>query len=128
MSEARAARALDAQQRYFREFLPAIRGQLLLPDLSDLDACFEIHVTDGDEPPWRLVIAGGRLLHVAHDGPQPGCRYALDTATLLEVVSARCTPAAAFFDVRIELDGDMELGLRLSTVLEPFFRRFPFAG
>ncbi len=46
----------------------------------------------------------------------------------VEVVTARCTPAAAFFDTRIDLEGDMEMGLKLSTVLEPFFRRFSYPG
>jgi hypothetical protein len=28
--------------------------------------------------------------------------------------------------MRIELTGDIELGLKLSTVLKPFFQRFPY--
>jgi predicted lipid carrier protein YhbT len=114
--------------RYFTEFLPTIIGRLLLEDLRELSDCFEIVVTDDAAPPWRLEIEAGRLVHVGHDGPAPACRFSLDAATLAEVVAARRTPADAFFDKRIELEGDVERGLVLSTVLEPFFHRFPFHG
>ena len=120
--------AAERAQRYFREFLPGIYGKLLIEDLRDLTECFEIEVSDGDEPPWRLALERGRLVYAGHGGPEPACRFRLDAPTLLEVVAARCTPAEAFFDKRIDLEGDMETGLKLSTVLEPFFERFPFEG
>lgn len=112
--------------RYFLEFLPTILDKLLIEDLRTLTTCFEIRVTDGEDPPWRLGIHDGRLTYVGHEGPEPVCRFSLDSSTFREVVAARCTPSAAFFDTRIELEGDMEMGLKLSTVLEPFFHRFPF--
>jgi len=112
--------------RYFREFLPTIQGRLLIEDLRDLTSCFEIEVEQAAAPPWRLGIEEGRLTYVGHEGPEPVCRFRLDVPTLLEVVAARCTPAEAFFDKRIDLEGDMEMGLKMSTVLEPFFQRFPF--
>ena len=121
-------RAQPVHARYFSGFLPTILGQLLIEDLRELTNCFEIVVTDADTPPWRLALSSGRLVHVGHDGPAPACRFSLDAATLAEVVAARCTPAEAFFEKRIELEGDVETGLVLSTVLEPFFRRFPFHG
>jgi predicted lipid carrier protein YhbT len=123
-----ASHAQPLHVRYFTEFLPTILGQLLIEDLRDLTSDFEIVVTDAGSPPWRLAIEAGRLVRVSHDGPEPRCRFSLDAATLAEVVAARRTPADAFFEKRIELDGDLEIGLQLSTVLEPFFRRFPFHG
>lgn len=111
---------------YFTEFLPGLRGRLLIEDLRELSTCFEIQVTDAPEPPWRIAVESGRLAHVGRDGPAPVCRFLLDAATLLDVVRARCAPSQAFFELRIEVEGDVETGLKLSTVLEPFFRRFPF--
>lgn len=113
-------------QRYFEDFLPGIRGQLLIPDLERLTTCFAIDVEDAPDPPWRIAIEAGRLTHVGTHGPEPLCAFRLDTETLLEVVSARVPPAEAFFARRIELEGDMELGLKLSTVLAPFFAGYPF--
>lgn len=111
---------------YFRDFLPGLMGRLLVEDLHDLTACFEIAVSDAADPPWRIAVEQGRIVHVGADGPVPECRFVLDTNTLLDVVTARCVPAEAFFERRIEVEGDIERGLVLSTVLEPFFQRFPF--
>jgi predicted lipid carrier protein YhbT len=112
--------------RYFEEFLPGLAGRLLIEDLRDLTTCFEIVVADADPRAWRIAVEEGRLVRVGRDGPPPACRFRTDLATMRDVVAARCTPAEAFFDLRIELEGDVEAGLKLSTVLEPFFRRFPF--
>jgi len=85
-------------------------------------------VMDSDAPPWRLRIERGRLVYVGPGGAEPECGFSLDATTLLEIVSSELVPAEAFFAQRIELSGDLELGLKLSTVLEPFFERFPFRG
>ena len=125
------SRETDTQaryRRYFCEFLPSILGKLLIEDLRELTSCVEIEVADVEDPGWRIAIENGRLSYVGHQGPEPACRFRLDLRTLLEVVAARCTPAEAFFDERIDIEGDMETGLKLSTVLEPFFQRFPFDG
>lgn len=115
-------------RRYFEVFLPGIFGRLLIADLESLSARFAIDVSDVDAPPWRIEVRGGRLVAVEHGGAPPGCTFRLDADTLLEVVAARVLPAEAFFARRIELEGDMELGLKLSTVLAPFFAGFPFRG
>lgn len=114
--------------RYFGSFLPGLVNQLLVPELSGLTTCFEIHVTDVPQMPWRLVIEEGKLVYVGHEGEEPVCRYSLDSDTLRRVAGAEETPQEAFFDLRVALEGDMEMGLKLSVVLEPFFARFPFRG
>jgi predicted lipid carrier protein YhbT len=115
-------------ERYFRAFLPALRGRLLVEELHGLTTAFAIDVTDAPGPPWRLGVEAGRLVHVDAGGPEPRCRFRLAAETLLEVAAGRTPPSEAFFARRIEVEGDVEEGLRLSTVLEPFFRRFPYAG
>jgi len=113
---------------YFNEFLPSLRGKLLLEDLKALSSCFEIRVTELDCPPWRLVIENGSLSQVGHDGPDPVCAFIVSLQTALDVFCARKSPQEAFFEQKIEIDGDIETGLKLSTALEPFFKRYPFDG
>lgn len=122
------AQAKIQANRYFEEFLPSICGQLLLEDLSGLTASFEIMVSDIEGRPWRLDIEEGVLMRVGKSDSETMCRFTLDTGTLLEVVSARSSPQEAFFEMRIEIEGDIELGLKLSTVLELFYQRFPFTA
>lgn len=111
--------------RYFSEFLPTIYGEQLVDDLQDLTACFEIAVRDSDEEPWRFSVKDGCLVHVGHDGPEPTCRFETDADTLVKILSAEETPQEAFFDMRIDVTGDEQLGMILSVVIEPFFQRFP---
>jgi predicted lipid carrier protein YhbT len=128
-ADAASGRAdLARVEDYFAAFLPALRGQLLIEELHALTTAFAIDVADAPGPPWRLGVEAGRLVHVGTGGPEPRCRFRLDAATLLEVAAGRTPPAEAFFARRIEVEGDVEEGLRLSTVLEPFFRRFPYPG
>ena len=122
------ARALpddDPIRHYFEQFLPTLYGRLLIPDLESLSTCFAIAVTDVDAAPWRIEIQAGRLVRAGHDGAAPLCTFRLDGATLLEVVAARLVPAEAFFAKRIDLDGDMELGLKLSTDRSPMNEAAP---
>jgi len=116
----------DCYNCYFTEFLPAIVGQLLMENLRGLTCQVEIAVTDSGDPPWCLTVEQGRLTRVTHDGPDPQCRYVLDLDTLIDVVSAKCSPQDAFFEMRIEIEGDIERGLEISTALAAFFERFPF--
>lgn len=116
----------DEYQRYFTEFLPGIIGRQLIAGLKGLNCQVAIRVTDLEDPDWFLVVEQGCLAHVDHDGPEPACRFELNVATLVEVITARRTPQDAFFSGDIQITGDIEQGLQLSTVLEEFFERFPY--
>lgn len=118
--------AATAVRTYFAAFLPGLRNQLLIADLATLNAVCAIAVSDMPDPPWRLTIADGRLTQVGQGGLTPEATFRLSAETLLEVVSGRLSPQEAFFSQMIELEGDLETGLKLSTVLAPFFERFPF--
>lgn len=111
---------------YFTRFLPTMLNKLLIDDLEDLSVCFEIAIEDSDLSPWRLDLRDGCLQYVGHEGVAPVCQYRTDAATLLQVISAKVTPQEAFFDLKIQLEGDLEMGLRLSTVLAPFFSRYAY--
>ena len=113
---------------YFDAFLPTFVDRPLLPGLRELNCCFEVLISDVSAEPWRLVIEGGRLSYVGHDGPGTAdCRYILDAETAYEIIRVDCAPQDAFLAGDIDLEGDMELGLTLSTVLEPFLQRFRYS-
>lgn len=121
-----ATAALHKYREYFHEFLPGLLNRLLIEDLKNLSCSFAYRVPALDEPTWRLIVERGRLTSIRQDGPEPECCFVCDIDALLEVVSAAVLPQDAFFDMRIEIEGDIELGLKLSTVLAPFFARYPF--
>lgn len=113
---------------YFERFLPGLLGQLLIQDLEQLDAVFGIAVSDIRDSMWILEVKEGRLVRVGHEGSLPVCTFTVNGLTLLEIVSGMLKPSEAFFSMRVQITGDMEMGLMLSTVLEPFFRNFPYTG
>lgn len=113
-------------RQYFECHLPRLVGTLLLKDFAALTCRFDVCLVDDSPATYRLAIAGGRL--VAADGA-PGAAqavYTLDSETLIDIVTARVTPQDAFFDVRVDISGDMESGLELGAVFEEFFRFHPY--
>lgn len=115
----------DYYRRYFAAFLPSIIGRRMLEDLEEVTCCVEIVVTDLADPPWRLHIEAGILTYVGQEGTEPECRYLLELNALIDVITAVCTPQEAFFEMSIDIEGDIKRGLEVSTVLERFFAKFP---
>lgn len=116
----------DATRGYFEAFLPALRGELLIPDLHSLDCTLGVRIEEQTDAAWTLGVQSGRLEVVTAGLENAECVFCLDTVTLLAVVAGALAPDKAFFDLRIEIEGDVALGLQLSTVLAPFFRQYPF--
>lgn len=113
---------------YFESFLPALRGQLLIPGLHSLSCVLGVSLGEAPEEQWRLVIASGRLMEIAPDVTGADCVFHLDRETLLAIAAGVLGPDQAFFEMRVEIEGNVVLGLQLSTVLEPFFRTHPYPG
>lgn len=121
-------RALQAEacRIYFDAFLPRLQGLLLIPGLRSLSCRLGVRIEDLEDAAWTLVVESGRLEAVVPGAADAPCTFALDAGTLLEVATGALAPDKAFFDLRIEIEGDVALGLQLSTVLEPFFQQYPF--
>ena len=118
--------------RYFLEFLAGKLNQRLLPDLQKLSVTFSIVLSGSGgaggpaDEAWTLTIANGVLASIAPGAIQPQCSFRLDASTFLEIAGGRLSPQFAFFQRRIEIEGQIETGLRLATVLAGFFKQFPF--
>ena len=52
--------------------------------------------------------------------------YRTDAPTFAAVVRGRETPQEAFFDRRIEVEGDVEKALKLAVLFGHFAREFPY--
>ncbi|MBL7648811.1 MAG: SCP2 sterol-binding domain-containing protein [Candidatus Hydrogenedentes bacterium] len=115
-----------ASRQYFTGYLPGLRGQLLIPGLRSLSCALGVSLTDVEGAAWTLVVASGRLVAIEAGTEAAQCVFMLESGTLLEIVTGTLPPDRAFFDLRIEIEGDIALGLQLSTVLEPFFAQHAF--
>lgn len=114
----------DFASRYFQNFLPEKIGRLLVEDIRQLDADLSIQFGPAPDEAWSISIRGGVLTGIFHGRRFPCC-YVTDTDTFQAVASGRMTPQQAFFQSKVEIEGDMEVGLRTATALTEFFRRYP---
>lgn len=112
--------------RYFDHFLTEKMHKQLLPDLRSLSATCSIKVEDIPGRSWALKIEQGRLENISDNGVDCQCAFLVDCDTFSKIVSGELTPQKAFFKRKIDIQGDMETGLKLATVLAAFFQRWPY--
>ncbi|MDB5355364.1 MAG: 3 beta-hydroxysteroid dehydrogenase/Delta 5--_4-isomerase [Phycisphaerales bacterium] len=120
--------AVDPVREYFEVFLAERTNQDLLPDLKRLSARFSISMKDLPGSHWCLDVQDGVLRSVSRDGTLSDCAFAVDSATFLEIAAGRLPPQRAFFMGRIQISGNIELGLKVATVLAKFFLEHPFVA
>ncbi len=115
-----------AVEQYFDSFLADKMHKQLLPDLKNLSATCRIRVEDIPDRSWALKIEKGRLEKISANSMNCQCEFIVDRETFGRVVSGQLAPQKAFFKRKIDIQGDMETGLKLATVLAEFFRKWPY--
>lgn len=113
-------------ERYFDEFLAEKMHRQLLPNLRRLSANCRIVVEDIPGRSWSLSIDRGCLVQISENGLPVECTFLLHSDVFSAIVAGRLSPQAAFFSKKIGIEGDMEAGLKLATVLATFFRKWPY--
>jgi predicted lipid carrier protein YhbT len=111
---------------YFTDFLREKMHKQLLPNLRNLSATCHIIVEDLPEQSWSLRIDQGRLEHISPNGSDCQCTFLLHSDVFSKIVSGQLTPQRAFFEKRVDIEGDIETGLKLTTVLAAFFQKWPY--
>jgi nucleoside-diphosphate-sugar epimerase/predicted lipid carrier protein YhbT len=119
---------MDPVREYFEVFLAQWTHQNLLPDLKKLSARFSIAIADHADAVWSLEIHEGVLTSISRHGGTSDCSFVMDSATFLEIAAGRVPPQRAFFAGRVRITGNVELGLKVATVLAKFFLEYPFVA
>jgi predicted lipid carrier protein YhbT len=112
-------------ERYFEDFLVEKMNKQLLPNLRSLSATCRINVEDVGRS-WALKIEQGRLVKISHNSMDCQCAFFVNFDTFCRIVSGRLVPQKAFFKRKVDIQGDMETGLKLATVLSEFFQKWPY--
>lgn len=112
-------------------------GQVLKPLLieGELDfiasACVEVHITDINQRWYFQVVQ--QQIQVHRHGQAQVC-FSGDLESLLLMASQAVDPDTLFFQRKLSISGDTELGLTLKNLLDsleltqlPFFVRTPLA-
>ncbi|MBN2591484.1 MAG: SDR family oxidoreductase [Sedimentisphaerales bacterium] len=111
---------------YFNRFLADKMHKQLLPDLKNLTANCRISVSEIPSKSWYLEIEKGRLENISLNGMKSQCAYSIDGDTFERIVKGKLAPQQAFFRKKIDIKGNIEIGLKLATVLAAFFRKYPY--
>lgn len=114
-------------EMYFHGFLSDKRDRELLPGLRNLSARFAIDVHGASSGIWTLQMDRGMLRTVEVGLLDPQCHYRLKDETFLQIAAGLLSPQYAFFQRRIEIQGRIDVGLRVANVLAGFFKQFPYA-
>ena len=113
-------------ERYFTRFLRGKMHQQLLPNLKRLSATCRIVVADLPAQAWSLRIDRGRLERISTNGTDCQCTFLLHSDVFSRIVAGRLAPQRAFFEKKVDITGDIEAGLKLTTVLAAFFQKWPY--
>jgi thioester reductase-like protein len=112
-------------ERYFDDFLAGKMHKQLLPNLRSLSATCRINVEDVGRS-WALKIEQGRLVKISHNSMDCQCEFLVNFDTFSRIVSGKMVPQKAFFKRKVDIQGDIETGLKLATVLAEFFQKWPY--
>ena len=119
-------KALTYTERYFEEFLMGKLHQQLVKDLKSLSAIVSLTIHGEKTEHWVLQITQGTLGSVCR-GPAPSeCSFVMDAATFEEIARGRYQPQQAFFEGRVNIEGNMEKALQVATALAEFCKSYPF--
>ncbi len=114
--------------KYYDEFLAGKLNQSLLEDAHKLSSRFAITIRES--PQWRrsLEVKLGILTSISSENVAVDCEFMVDTEeTFFGIVAGRMSPQWAFFQRKIEIVGNLEVGLKTVSVLAKFFQKYPFA-
>jgi pimeloyl-ACP methyl ester carboxylesterase len=86
-------------------------------DARDVDAAWVVDI-DGHAP-YTIHVRGGTCLVSAGVPDAPAARLVTDAATWLDIVAGRLDGVGAFMAGRLEVNGDLNLAVRLETMFTP---------
>lgn len=110
---------------YFNDFLASKLNSPLVEGLKSLTASFKISLKESSDWFWSMAVEKGVLTQLSRNGQATQCDFLVDLPTFFDIVSARITPQQAFFKQRIQINGDVEIGLKAANLLGDFFRQHP---
>lgn len=113
---------------YVEEFFPGAVRRSTLASIP-LEVTVGLKVSGAEGGCWTGYWKGGELVSLERDGNRStDVVFRLDTATFAAIVAGKLAPQEAFFARRIEIEGDMERGLKLATLFGHLVRECPFGS
>jgi len=113
-------------KKYFEDFL---RSRLNNPSgkgLKRLTVTFAIQIQDENGSDWVLELNEGTLTSISHRPSEIEWRFLTDAETFQQIARGSYPPEQAFFEGRVNIEGNMEKALQASATLTEFLKNFPY--
>jgi len=115
---------------YFQTFLPRYKGKQLVAGLAGVD-CDVRFVVDVEPRPisWDVALRDGCMTRIEEStGRDFDIQYQASWQTFLQVTGAKMRAEEAFFRGKVQIRGSVLKGLKMASLLQSFFTRFPYTA
>ena len=112
-------------REYFNEFLPRLIREKddIQVGKTNFTCMFRIKGEKGGT--WLFTMENGKIRPVEPCGEDVvvPCTIEMDNATLMQVITGQVQPTHAFFRGHIKIRGQMQMLIKLTTLLPIYFRK-----
>lgn len=128
---------------YFEDLMYDRVNMCSIPKIDDLNIVIRFDIVGHNAGSWTIVVAGGELKSVLNmpltsinnkkgldPGPPdnsktgikeisdgPACVFQLEGDTFMSIVRREITPQQAFFEKKVQLEGDVVLALKMNVLV-----------
>ncbi len=120
---------------YFEELMFDRINMSPLPRIESLGIVIRFDIVGQNAGSWTIVVADGILKGISRNSfdPEsqqgnseplsgevvlnPACIFRLDGSTFMSIVRREITPQQAFFEKKVQIEGDMALALKMNVLV-----------
>jgi hypothetical protein len=111
---------------YFEELMFDRINMSPLPRIESLGIVIRFDIVGQNAGSWTIVVADGILRRVSRNHPDtlnkdvalnPACIFRLDGRTFMSIIRREITPQQAFFEKKVQIEGDMALALKMNVLV-----------
>lgn len=111
---------------YLEKFFPEAVARSTLASVS-VEVALGLSIAGPGGGRWVCRFGGRRVLDVSRSLTESAeIEYWMDGRTFAAIVSGREEPSAAFFDRRLAIAGNIEMGLKFFTLFSHLTEEFPY--
>ncbi len=118
---------------YFEELMFDRVNMCPLPRIKSLGIVIRFDIVGQNAGSWTIVVADGILKRISRNHPDPesqqgnseplsdvlnpACIFRLDGRTFMSIIRREITPQQAFFEKKVQIEGDMTLALKMNVLV-----------
>ncbi len=113
---------------YFEELIFARVNLCSLPRIESLNTVIRFDIKGDDAGSWTIEVGAGFLKRVVRNYAgnglssneavlEPASTFQMDSETLMSILKREITPQQAFFEKRVQIQGDIMIALKMNVLV-----------